>query len=77
MKPETVTQAAGLCRLPEILQLTGVGRTTIWRMCQENRFPQPLRPSPFGKAITVWHRDEVFKFCRGEWKPSANDAIGG
>lgn len=59
----------GFCRVPEVLTILSIGRTTLWRMVQERRFPSPVRPSPFGPAVTVWRREDVAAFCRGEWKP--------
>lgn len=59
----------GFARLPEILSTCSIGRTTVWRLVKENRFPQPVKPSPFGPAVTVWRRDEIAAFVRGEWQP--------
>lgn len=66
---ETPTTNIGFCRVPEIISTLSIGRTTLWRMVKEKRFPQPIKPSPFGPAVTVWRRDEIAAFCRGEWKP--------
>lgn len=63
------TETPGFARLPEILATLSIGRSTVWRMVKENRFPQPVRPSPFGPAVTVWRREDVHAFIRGEWKP--------
>ncbi|WP_458251066.1 helix-turn-helix transcriptional regulator [Geobacter anodireducens] len=35
-----------MIRLPEILNLTGVSRSTIWRWIKAGYFPRPVRMSP-------------------------------
>jgi len=79
MKTQAVTAiSTGFCRKPEILATCSIGSTTLWRMVKENRFPQPVRPSPFGEHVTVWRREDITAFIRGEWQPApANDAKGG
>ena len=34
---------AAILRLPSVLHLTGLSRTTIWRRCRERNFPKPIR----------------------------------
>jgi len=79
MNTNTVTAiSTGFCRINEVCATLSIGRTTVWRMVKDNRLPQPVRPSPFGKAICVWKRDDIAAFCRGEWQPDrTNDATGG
>jgi len=70
MNTETVTAiSTGFARLPEITATCSIGRTTVWRLVKENRFPQPVKPSPFGPAVTVWRREDIAAFCRGDWQP--------
>ena len=33
-------------RLPEVLKLTQMGRTTMWRLVRDGRFPKPTRIGP-------------------------------
>lgn len=49
----------GYCRIQQLLAVIPVGKSTLWKMVAEKRFPQPLRPSPFGPGITVWNAAEV------------------
>lgn len=51
--------AEGFVRLPQILAAFPVSKSTWWKGVKEGRFPQPVRPSPFGPAITVWRAAEV------------------
>jgi prophage regulatory protein len=43
-------------RFKELRKRVPLGRTTIWRMMQEGRFPQSRR---IGKAATAWLESEV------------------
>ena len=45
-----------LIRLPEVLRLTGLGRSTIYRMMAENKFPQSVR---LGPRSVAWREREV------------------
>lgn len=46
-----------ILRLPEVIARTGLSRTTIYRLCREDRFPRPV---PLGGARAVgWPDDEV------------------
>ncbi|HYK88780.1 MAG TPA: AlpA family phage regulatory protein [Acidobacteriota bacterium] len=43
-------------RFKELRKLIPLGRTTIWHMMREGRFPQSRR---IGKAATAWLESEV------------------
>jgi len=43
-------------RFKELRKLIPLGRTTIWRMMREGRFPQSRR---IGKMATAWLESEV------------------
>lgn len=45
-----------LLRLPAVLELTGLGKTMIYRMVRERRFPQPYKP---GGAASRWSEREI------------------
>jgi prophage regulatory protein len=44
-----------LIRVQELKQFVGVGKSTIWRMTKEGRFPRPIR---FGRS-TLWRLGDV------------------
>lgn len=46
-----------LLRQPDILAITGLSRSTVWRMCQAGTFPKP-RKLPGVRAI-AWTAPEV------------------
>ena len=48
---EEETQNYRLLRLPQVLELIPVSKSTWWAGVKEGRFPQPLR---MGNRCTVW-----------------------
>ena len=53
------TGKARIVRLPEVMRMTGLGKSTIHRWYREGRFPQPLKLGP--KSIG-WRREEVLEW---------------
>ena len=43
-------------RLPSVLQITGLGRSTIYRMVADNRFPRPVR---IGQRAIAWRQSDL------------------
>lgn len=50
--------ATGFIRLPQILAVIPIGKSTWWAGVKSRRFPQPVRPSPFGR-VTVWRVEDI------------------
>jgi prophage regulatory protein len=50
-----------LLRVPEVLDRTGLSRTTIWRMERKNQFPKHCRIS--ARAIG-WHEADVTRWIQ-------------
>lgn len=48
-----------LLRWPEVFRLTGISRTTIWRMEKQGRFPRHVNVSP---SIAGWWASDVEAF---------------
>ncbi|WP_198039154.1 helix-turn-helix transcriptional regulator [Paraburkholderia sp. SOS3] len=48
-----------MVRLPEVLKITGIGRTTLLVMVREGRFPAPLAITP---RIRGWRLSAVCQF---------------
>ncbi len=46
----------GFVRLPVILNILGIGKTTWWNGVREGRYPKPVKPSP---NISAWHVDDI------------------
>ena len=43
-------------RMPAVLRLTGLGRTTIYRLVAERRFPSPVR---LGTRAIAWRKADI------------------
>jgi len=43
-------------RIKEVMNKTGIARSTIWLWVKEDKFPKPIKLSP---RITVWSEDEI------------------
>ena len=54
-----------LLRLTDVKSLTGMGKTLIYRLISQNKFPQPIHPGGSrisawpASAIEAWLRDQV------------------
>jgi prophage regulatory protein len=48
--------AATLLRLPAVMKLTGLGRSTIYRLVADNRFPSPVR---IARRAIAWRRTDL------------------
>lgn len=45
-----------ILRLPRVMELTGLGRTSIWMAVQAGTFPQPIK---LGERAVGYDEDEV------------------
>ena len=50
-------EAGGLLRLPTVLALVGVSKSTWWKMVREQRAPQGVKLA--GGRCTAWRSDDV------------------
>lgn len=48
--------AAGNVRLPVVVAVAGLGKSTIWKWCADGRFPKPIKLSP---RVSVWPVSEL------------------
>ena len=55
-----------LIRLPEVLKLCGIKKSTVWAWIAENKMPRPRKLST---RVAVWSFSEMLKFVKGEWVP--------
>jgi len=46
----------GLIRLPEVLALIPVGKSTWWAGVSSGRFPKSLK---LGRGVTVWRASDI------------------
>ena len=53
------TREGRIVRLPEVMRLTGLSKTTIHRRYREGTFPRPLR---LGPQSIGWRREEIVEW---------------
>lgn len=68
IKPLTDTPER-MIQLREVMQLIGLGKTMIYRMIQENRFPPPYKLSP---GASRWSEAEVVAWIEKLKVPSSS-----
>ena len=57
-----------LLRLPAVLEVTGLGRSTVYKMIAEHAFPAPAK---LAKRAVAWRGDEVRRWTSGRL-PASN-----
>ena len=58
-----------LVRLPEVLEITGLSRTTIWRRAREGSFPSPVRLGGERTRAVGWREQDIY-----DWIDSLSSA---
>jgi prophage regulatory protein len=66
-QPEKTESIPRLLRLPAVLQVTGLARSTVYRMVAEHTFPAPVR---LAKRAVGWRHDDVRQWTIG--RPSTS-----
>ena len=60
--PASDTQAAVFVRMPAVVRMTGLGRSTIYRLMAEDKFPSPVR---LAKRAVAWRRIDLEQWSAG------------
>ena len=55
--------AAGLLRLPQVLAIVPVGKTTWWAGVKAGRYPKPIKISA---RCTAWRSSDIQRLLEGE-----------
>jgi prophage regulatory protein len=55
-KPQPVEQPSGFVRMAAVIRMTGLGRSTIYRLMAESKFPSPVR---LAKRAVAWRRADL------------------
>lgn len=63
-------QSTRIVRLPEVLQITGLSRTTIWRREQEGSFPPPIRLGGEHTRAIGWREQDIYDWIDGLSPPA-------
>jgi prophage regulatory protein len=59
-KAELSTTTERLLRLPTVISMVGLGKTTIYHMMKEGSFPRPRRV----RSLSLWAETEVQAWIR-------------
>jgi len=54
--PESPLQDSRLLRLPDVLALVPVGKSTWWQGVSDGRFPKPVK---IGPRVTAWRAEDI------------------
>lgn len=54
-----------LLRLPEVMELTGVKKSTVWAWVKSGRLPAPFKLS---SRVTVWRLTELQEWINAQGK---------
>jgi prophage regulatory protein len=55
-----------LIRLPEVLDMVGLGKTTVYAMMKDGEFPQPRKV----RGLSVWVESEVQEWIKSIAAPA-------
>ena len=48
-----------LLRLPQVMDLTGLAKSTVWLWVSQGKLPKPIKISP---RVSVWKESEIMTF---------------
>lgn len=68
---QEVTNLNGFLRIPQILQLIPVGKSTWWAGVKSGRFPKPVK---LGPRITAWKKEEIYQLIETLNSEASNHA---
>lgn len=52
----------GFLRLPQILEIFPISKSSWWEGCRTGRYPKPIK---LGPRTTVWKAEEIAAFIQG------------
>lgn len=58
-----------ILRMPDVLQRTGLSRTTLWRRVKSGQFPRPLRLGGPNSRAVGWRSQDVLDWVNS--RPAA------
>jgi len=65
--PET-----GFLRLPAIIEIFPIGKSTWWQGVKDGRFPKPIK---LGKRTTAWRVEDIRALIENPPKPNCKKII--
>ena len=65
-----IIPATGFLRLPQVLALVPVGKSSWWEGCKSGRYPKPVK---LGPRTTVWRAEDIRAFIEGFSQDTAGE----
>lgn len=59
MSEQNFISATGFLRLPQVLALIPIGRSSWWKGCKTGRYPKSVK---IGPRTTVWRAEDIAAF---------------
>lgn len=56
-----ISSTQGYIRLPEVLKILGISRSTFYAGIKSGKYPKPTK---IGKRISGWRAEEIRKFAK-------------
>ncbi len=66
-----IYDTASLLRLPQVLKIIPVSKSTWWNGCRSGRYPKPVLPSP---RTTAWRKSDIEKLVAQISPPEGDEA---
>ena len=64
-----VIPATGFLRLPQVLALFPISKTSWWEGCKEGRFPKPIK---LGPRTTAWRAEDIAALVQSLGNPNSD-----
>ena len=62
--------STGLLRLPQILAIFPISKSSWWEGCRTGRYPKPIK---LGPRTTVWRAEDIAAFIESLGNQGANN----
>lgn len=59
-------------RLPQVLELIPIGRSTLWAKIKKGEFPKPEK---LNTKIAVWRESDIQAYINGNHNSSENEEV--
>lgn len=60
----------GLLRLPQVLSMIPISKSSWWEGCRTGRYPKPIK---LGPRTTVWREEDIAAFIENLGKQGTNN----
>jgi predicted DNA-binding transcriptional regulator AlpA len=65
----TTIPPTGFLRLPQVLALVPISKTSWWEGCKDGRFPKPVK---LGPRTTAWRAEDIAALVQSLGNPNSD-----